>query len=154
VWSGRADFSEASLEWYDDIDNLDRWLVGDGPVDWPRIDTLDARLKTTPLGERTRAVSDVIVDNGRISFSTTAVGVPHLVKVSFFPNWTARGATGPYRAAPSLMVVVPTSEDVVLEFSRGWPEFTGIALTAMALLVLGAWGAVRRRTSRATEGPR
>ena len=148
VWSGKADFFEASLEWYDDIDNLDRWLVGDGPADWPRIDALDARLNATLLGEQSGTVSDVIVDNGRISFSTTAVGVPHLVKVSYFPNWTARGADGPYRAAPSLMVVVPTSENVVLEFSRGWAEYGGLIVTLASVLLLIGWGVIAARIRR------
>jgi hypothetical protein len=39
-----------------------------------------------------------------------------MVRVSYFPNWVAEGARGPYHAAPSLMVVVPEQEQVVLEF--------------------------------------
>ena len=47
----------------------------------------------------------------RISFRTDAIGVPHLVKVSYFPNWQATGAEGPYHAGPSFMMVVPTESD-------------------------------------------
>ncbi len=32
---------------------------------------------------------------------------PSLVRTSYFPNWDASGAEGPYRVAPNLMVVVP-----------------------------------------------
>jgi len=93
------------------------------------------------------AVSDIVVENHKISFTTTAVGMPHLVKVSYFPNWTATGADGPWRATPSLMVVVPTGEEVVLEFEDTWAETGGKVATLVGVLGLvgvGLWG-VRRR---------
>ena len=34
VWAGGGDFLDPSLEWYDDVDNMDKWLVEDGPADW------------------------------------------------------------------------------------------------------------------------
>ena len=71
--------------------------------------------------------------------------MPHLVKVSYFPNWTAEGAEGPYRAAPSLMVVVPTSEQVVLEFKNTSAENLGMALTLIALVGLGVYAYQRYR---------
>jgi len=37
------------------------------------------------------------------------IGQPVLVKVSYFPNWKASGAKGPYRVTPNLMVVIPRS---------------------------------------------
>jgi hypothetical protein len=131
-----------ALDWYDDVDNLDRWVVADGPEDWPRIETLEQR-PTVQLDVPDGAVSDVVVENHRISFTTTAVGIPHLVKVSYFPNWTAQGADGPWRATPSLMVVVPTAEDVVLEFEDTWAENGGKIATLVGVVVLlGAvlWG--------------
>jgi hypothetical protein len=131
-------FFDMALEWYEDVDNLDRWVVADGPADWPRIESLDDR-PNVPIETPEDAVSDIVVENHRISFTTTAVGVPHLVKVSYFPNWEAHGADGPWRATPSLMVVVPTSEDVVLEFEDTWAENGGKIATVVGLvLLLGA----------------
>jgi uncharacterized membrane protein len=89
----------------------------------------------------------VIVDDHQIEFDTTAIGVPHLVKVSYFPNWKADGADGPYRAAPSLMVVVPTEGHVVISFQDTWAETGGKWLTAITLLGLIAL-AVRWRLRR------
>ncbi len=83
-----------------------------------------------------------------VSFTTDAVGVPHLVKVSYFPNWTADGADGVYRVSPSLMLVVPTQTDVTLQFSRTWVETVGGALTVVAVVGLSTLGVVtvvRRR---------
>ena len=79
---------------------------------------------------------------------TTAVGVPHLVKVSYFPNWKAKGADGPFRAAPALMVVVPTEEQVSLEFRSTWAEYLGMALSLAGLLFVVAAAIVNRRRVR------
>ena len=95
-------------------------------------------------------MTDVVLEDHRISFTTTAVGVPHLVKVSWFPNWQATGADGPYRAAPSLMVVVPTQEDVVVEFRDRLPETAGKLISAATIIGLGVWY-WRRRAEEPVE---
>lgn len=150
VWDGDDDFVAAALEWYDDVDSLDRWLVADGPDDWRHIDDVDSQTRRR-LAE-TGTVSDIVLDDHTISFSTTAVGVPHLVKVSYFPNWTATGAEGPYRAAPSLMIVVPTEEDVVIEFRDTWAETAGKVLSVSTIVGLVALVMVRRRRAARSPG--
>ncbi len=153
VWDGEADIVDASLEWYDDTVNLDKWLVASGPDDWRRVDAVDDRLSGLVPLRAGGEVSDVVVEDNRISFRTTAVGVPHLVKVSYFPNWEATGADGPYRAAPSLMIVVPTEQDVTLEFSNTSVENMGMVLTIAALLGLGGWFWWRRRRQHESAVP-
>ncbi|MGH8911741.1 MAG: hypothetical protein ACRDVD_04450, partial [Acidimicrobiia bacterium] len=143
-------FGDVALEWYDTLDFMDRWVVADGPEEWPHIDDLsslpDEELTTVPPA----AVSDVVIDDHSIRFTTAAIGVPHLVKVSYFPNWVAEGAEGPFHAAPSLMVVVPTEENVVLEFRNQVPEWLGMALSAAALIGV-AWIVFSRRR-RGSDG--
>ena len=70
-----------------------------------------------------------------------------LVKVSYFPNWHASGADGPWRVTPNLMVVVPTSHDVTLTYgasaadpSGSWPRCLGL----VALVVLFVVPTVRQ----------
>jgi len=145
VWAGEDRFFDATLAWYDDVENLDQWLVESGPETWDRVDAIDARRAGNGVVSAAGTVSDVVFDDDRISFRTTAVGVPHLVKVSYFPNWQATGAEGPYRAAPSLMVVVPTSEEVTLEFSNTWAENLGMMLTVVTIAGLGVFFLLRRR---------
>jgi LPXTG-motif cell wall-anchored protein len=142
-------FHDMAMEWYVDFDNLDRLVVADGPDQWPRIETLDER-PDVPLEVPADAVSDVVVDDHMISFTTEAVGVPHVVKVSYFPNWEASGADGPWRATPSLMVVVPTQSDVVIAFNDTWAESGGKVLTLAGVVGLagGAFVVWRRREDR------
>jgi len=148
IWDGGGDFVEPALEWYDDVDNLDRWLVESGPADWPAVEAVDDRLLFQDPYAQGGEVTNIVLEDNRISFTTTAVGVPHLVKVSYFPNWQAEGADGPYRVAPSLMVVVPTQENVVLEFGKTSAENIGIALTVLALGGIAAYAYLRRRERR------
>ncbi|HCB36857.1 MAG TPA: hypothetical protein DEP66_01210, partial [Acidimicrobiaceae bacterium] len=68
-----------------------------------------------------------------MSFRVDRVGVPVLVKVSYFPNWSAVGAQGPYRVTPNSMVVVPTAEFVELRFGA-----TSVEYTAWIVTLLGA----------------
>ena len=47
------------------------------------------------------------IENEKITFETTAIGVPHIIKISYFPNWKAIGAEGPFVISPSFMMVIP-----------------------------------------------
>ena len=138
-------FHDLSLEWYEDIDEMDRWIVADGPEEWPRIEALSERpdIALDSVG----TVSNIVIEDHRISFTTDAIGVPHMVKISYFPNWEATGADGPWRASPSLMVVVPTENEVILEFEDTWAESSGKVLTGLGGigLLAGALVAWRRR---------
>lgn len=138
-------FSDVALDWYDDIGGLEHWVTQDGPESWPRIDDLgDLEAVSVPLLEA-GVVTNAFTDNGHIEFDTTAVGVPHLVKVSYFPNWQATGADGPWRAAPSLMMVVPTDTHVELDFRPTVFERVGNGLSLVGIFLLAAGLIVARR---------
>ena len=145
-----TDFVDVALEWYEDIEMLDQWIVAGGPSEWERV-TIDMEGTRVPLGGGGE-VSDVVLEDHRISFRTTAVGVPHMVKVSYFPNWTATGAVGPWRVAPAFMVVVPTSEEVELRFEDTWVEDAGAWMTSGALALLLVWWVFTRSRNRRESG--
>jgi hypothetical protein len=50
-----------------------------------------------------------------ITFYTEGIGIPHIVKVSFFPKWRVEGGKGPYLVSPSFMVVIPEKEFVKIK---------------------------------------
>lgn len=133
-------YEEVIVDWYADVELLDHWLAADGPDHWRRVGpSVEAGLAGAEALAAPGAVSEVVLEDHRISFTTDAIGVPHLVKVSYFPNWVAEGAEGPWHAAPSLMLVVPTEEQVTLEFRNRTPEWAGWILTIAGLTALLAW---------------
>ena len=73
--------------------------------------------------------------------------------MSYFPRWQRPGATGPYRVSPNLMVVVPTSHEVVLTYgATDAANEVGVAVTLAAIACSrsagSSWWRRRRR-----EGP-
>jgi hypothetical protein len=90
------------------------YLAESGPASWPRATKVKNMTASALLPSVT--VTHVKVGLQSLSFHVNRVGVPMLVKISYYPRWQATGATGPYRVSPNLMVVVPTSKDVSLVY--------------------------------------
>ncbi|MGH9068592.1 MAG: 6-pyruvoyl-tetrahydropterin synthase-related protein [Acidimicrobiales bacterium] len=122
---------QASLPWYD---NPSRWgvmMAAAGPSSWARVPATDTHPPATPVVPTT--VSHVVHHDDRISFDVGRTGAPVLVKTSYFPNWQATGANGPWRVTPNLMVVVPTSHHVSLHYGRTAADWLGWAITGVGL---------------------
>ena len=163
---------DVGVEWFT-ADSAVR-PASSGPADWPRVDrevveryeapdtrlagsigTDDPTLATLlpeQAIEQQVTVSNVETDVDLISFSVDQIGTPVLVRSSFFPNWKAEGAEGPFRVAPNFMVVVPTDTNVELRFSRNATDWTAIALTAAGAILLIAVG--RNRLPKFLDGER
>jgi hypothetical protein len=93
-------------------------------------------------------VSHIHTTESSIEFDVDRTGVPVMVKTSYFPNWQADGARGPWRATPNFMVVVPTSKHVKLTYGTTSAEWAGRVLTLGGLAGLGGlvwWGWVASR---------
>ncbi len=63
-------------------------------------------------------VTDLNITNDKISFFTNSPGELHLIKVSYFPNWTINDGKGPFRTSPSFMSVIPNNEYVEINFEK------------------------------------
>jgi hypothetical protein len=101
-------------------------------------------------------VSDVQIEQQPLSFSVDQVGVPVVVKVSYFPNWDASGALGPYRIGPNMMVVVPTENDVELTYGRSTVDWLFSLLTVLGIALCIVWrmrGDVRHAADVPVFGP-
>jgi len=149
-------------------------VAASGPKEWPSV-SLDDLATSNPdyqaaldLGDRagimrslaaalpdflpstpTAAVAVSNIDEGEssISFDVDQLGIPVLVRTSYFPNWKASGADGPYRVSPNLMVVVPTSAHVSLHYGRSGVDLFAMLLTfggIAALFWIGRSGQVAR----------
>jgi hypothetical protein len=130
--SGR--FGGPAIRWFTDPEQWEVPLALDGPDEWQRIEVGETP-DVVPL-EPVEMTSPEVTDEG-ISFDVDQVGVPVLVKMSYFPNWRADGAEGPYRVAPNFMVVIPNDTHVELTYGR-----TGVEWLSYALTLLGVVGLV------------
>lgn len=155
-----SDWTTVALKWFGRPGSLDTPLVLDprarsGSIAaWPSVSPALDTHPTVPTASNDQHisvndVSNVRMTNDEISFDTAAIGKPHWVKVSYFPNWRAEGADGPYLASPSLMIVVPRQSHVRLYYADTFSDELGYGVSAaslIALLALAGVGVVRRRT--------
>jgi hypothetical protein len=94
-------------------------------------------------------VSDVTQTTDSISFHVSRTDTPVLVKTSYFPDWQASGAEGPFRVTPNLMVVVPTGHTVTLTYGTATIGKVGeVATLAGVVFLVAAYVVGRRRRSK------
>jgi len=83
--------------------------------------------------------------DGRLRFQTTAIGQPHIIKRSYFPNWKVYGADGVYMVTPGFLLVYPRQAEVELYYGRTPADNLGMFMTLTGLiLLLGALTRKRR----------
>lgn len=141
--SAREAWLENSLAWYQDANNFDVLLAASGPKEWPRVRNAEQPIERVPT--QRAIVSDISTSDDRISFHVDRVGVPVLVRASYFPNWQSSGAGEVYRVTPNLMVVVPTSQDVTLHYGHTPVDLLGWAMTGLGVVGAIALFRVDRR---------
>ena len=149
--SSRQAWLAANQSWWLDPQQWPTMLASDGPSNWPRTTN---PLRTTRKGVLPVVVTNVDKQDQSISFDVNKVGIPVLVKISYYPRWHVIGATGPYRVSPNLMVVVPTSKHVSMVYGNTAAGTWGSWITFITLL-FGARALWRRRSwNRLGNGPR
>jgi len=76
------------------------------------------------------------IENQRLSFTTNCIGKPHIVKTSYYPNWKVIGAKRIYLLSPSLMLVFPEQENVVMYYGSTASDIIGTILSIITLLFI------------------
>jgi hypothetical protein len=135
VATGGKRWLQPSEKWYLDPSLRDVLYAASGPKSWARISPTEANPPRTSL--QPVQVANIKSSDDSVSFDVDTVGVPVLVKVSYFPNWHVSGAKGPYRVTPNLMVVIPTSHHVRLHYG-----YTAVDMFGFLLSLLGVAGLV------------
>jgi hypothetical protein len=162
VAAGQGSWLPVAQNWYADPARWSQQLVVGGLASWARASTPSKPPPGRPLPAV--SVSDVKVGIDTLSFHVNRTGVPVAVAISYFPNWHATGAKGPWRAEPNLMVVDPTSHTVTLTYGSSHADDLGLGLTVVGLLVLvelirrralvAGWSALIAHTRRRRTGQR
>jgi hypothetical protein len=152
VAPGQSTWLPVAQAWFNDLSRLGTELTAGGPSGWQHLANPSAVPR--PVPEPPTTVTHVVQSFQTISFHVSRTGTPVLVKVSYFPNWHAEGAEGPWRATPNLMVVVPTSHQVTLTYGPTAANDLGQLLTVVGVVALLVPVTVavlrRRRTARST----
>jgi hypothetical protein len=165
---------DVETEWYNNPTAYPATIAWSGPKEWNRFTATVEKPKVSPgkdangkdrkpepvrtfgAGVTTAniapasptdpvTVSNISLNNTDLRFTVDRVGVPVLVKVSYFPNWSASGAKGPYRVMPNFMVVIPTSKNVHLHYGYSGADTLGYAASFAGVGMLGLLHRTRRR---------
>jgi hypothetical protein len=131
--SSQHNWLAANEQWWLTASLQDVYAAESGPATWPRALSVTSMTKSSPLPSVT--VTRVHVGLQDLSFHVSRIGVPMLVKISYYPRWHVSGATGPYRVSPNLMVVVPTSKNVSLHYTSTPALSLGNALSDATVIV-------------------
>jgi len=113
--------------------------LGEGDAGGPRVDIVTPVQTIEPVAIDPVVVSNIDQQEQSLSFDVDQVGVPVLVKVSFFPNWDVSGADGPYRVGPNMMVVIPTDTTVEMTFGRSFMDYLTILMTLVGIALCFVW---------------
>jgi len=145
----RERWLEVGASWFQHPELWTTVPTADGPSSWkhievatddpqpaPKVDVVKPTETVEPVQLPPVKVTNVKQSDESLSFDVDQVGVPVLVRVSYYPNWEAEGAQGPYRSAPNFMVVIPTSKHVRLVYSASKLDLGADALTLFGLLGL------------------
>ncbi|MEA3254573.1 MAG: 6-pyruvoyl-tetrahydropterin synthase-related protein [Candidatus Altiarchaeota archaeon] len=74
--------------------------------------------------------------NEVIRIKTSCPGMPHIIRVSYHPNWKVEGADKVYLASPSFMLIFPENEEVRLYYGNTSSDGLGILLSITGFLIL------------------
>ena len=162
----RERWLEVGTSWFQQPEVWTTPIADNGPSEWQRVDVaVDESLREgepnsnnrrvdvvkpatalTPVPLDPVVVSNVDIGEESVKFSVDKIGVPVLVRVSYFPNWKVDGAKGPYRVAPNMMVVIPTNTNVSMHFGWNIRDYVAYLLSFAGI----AWIVVNRRRSKLT----
>ena len=88
-----------------------------------------------PIDSRNCSISDEVISDNKIQFSTTGIGLPHIIKIGYFPNWKVRGAEKVYMVTPGFLMVYPTQAHVTLYYGNTMPDIAGKLLSGIAFMM-------------------
>jgi hypothetical protein len=152
------DWRSTIIPWYLNESDLSVPVIWDrGEIAITQFKSVNAENVTNPTVEPVKVAGGIIsekIENEKITFETTAIGYPHIIKVSYFPNWRVQGADGPFLISPSFMMVIPRQKDVTLTYGPTASNIAGDIITGigwlviLALLILNIYKSIAGRRNK------
>ncbi len=136
---------------YTSTDTLVKWLSNNDINEVPLVLSPSSIVQTITQGSYipkhpVNRTCDVVerIERTRIEFSTSCVGEPHIIKVSYHPGWKAiQGANEVSQVTPNFLLVYPTQSDVVIVFGPSLYGTIGNILTGLGILLCAVLLAMR-----------
>ena len=73
--------------------------------------------------------------SSKLVFKTNQTGLPHIIKISYFPNWKVKGANSVYMVSPDFMLIYPEQETVTLYYGKTPIDILAYIITSIAVCI-------------------
>jgi uncharacterized membrane protein len=127
-----------SLVWWMNLEKIDVPIVFVKEMqkeDSARFETIRDLSELTRIKLDNNCTINETVLNEEIRFTTSCVGKPHIIKMSYFPNWQVEGADRVYLVSPSFMLVYPEKENVRIYYGTTAVNILGIIFSSIGLFL-------------------
>jgi uncharacterized membrane protein len=119
-------------QWFYDEKNLKIPLVI-GYENFPKVEVMKD-LKCIRVDNNCRI--DEKIENERIIFNTTCPGKPHIIRITYYPNWISKNGEKIYLVSPSFMLIFPKYSHVEIYYSRTIVDKIGILLSVIGIVLI------------------
>ncbi len=128
----KKDWVYQSIDWYKNANLNIPIIFYQNQKEYNQIVALQEKIQ----GPITKDIHITKNTDTALEFTTKALYAPHIIKISYFPDWQVKGAYGPYLVSPSFMVVFPYQNNVLLEFKPGPIDITSYILSLTSFVFL------------------
>jgi len=75
------------------------------------------------------------IENERIIFNTSCPGKPHIIRISYYPNWISKSGEKIYLVSPSFMLIFPKDSYVEIYYEKDLIEKLSTFLTIFGVFI-------------------
>ena len=86
-----------------------------------------------PLPLASGDVRLIEMERERLVFETTAVGQPHVIRMTYNPKWKSVNGEPVFLTEPAFMLIVPQQTRVELRYERDRPDYIGIVFSLVGI---------------------
>ena len=82
------------------------------------------------------SITEENVQNFKIQFKTKEIGKPHIINITYSPNFKAKNGDKIYPVSPGFMMIIPSEEGVVINYGRNIYEIIGLIITLLIIPIV------------------